>query len=742
MKKSAFFAVIIFALLLVMTLAGCNNIYKLSFKEESYIIEPEDTFSPEIRIFPKKKEYTLISSNPSIAKVTGNAVTAIKEGVVTLTVLSGDNVATTKLYVIKQDEYTGGVPLPAPEYVRISFLIEDYIFTSPMEIQKGMVPGYPYDLKRGGYQLDGWYIDKDCTVKYNFNQPINDNITVYGKWIMQEAQYLFRKIDDNTSYVRSLAYPLVPYTELTLPTIANDNTTVIGIDNGAFKDKATIEKVTIPDQYVHIGKQAFENCSKLKEVIINQQSQLKTIDNNAFFNCVDLTALSLPSTVDEIGAFAFAKCSKLNIGNLHTLTGLTVLNQYVFSETALTSVNLENIIEIKEGAFDKCAKLETVINAHNVTKCVKFAFRNTKAYSNSISQNNKVAYIDTILVGATIETFFTLDQNTTLIADSALTANSLAQLIVTVPSLPPLVGENAFHKDIIIVINELYYDDVRNVAPWEAYKSQLYTEYEQDGFTILRRKETSIQFKYTIRKYKGDAVHLDLNSLGFEIESIRAGAFTNNLAAQEDKLILKSLTIGKVASIHNFAITNIESLIAIIMTDTQSVPTLAGSMSISLGVALKIYVPTNLYMEYRTKWTSFRNIVYDSSIINQRLAIAVVPENTINYVVQYFGDDTTLIIPNFIDTAPITTILGHAFRYNTSIEHLVIGANITTIGFAAISNTRIKTIEFLNSTPPQIEGGFLNMNVGLQKIYVPAGSFDAYKTALPSAFTGVIEERE
>ena len=36
--------------------------------------------------------------------------------------------------------------------------------------------------ERDGYTFDGWYADKEYTVKYDFTQKVKDNITIYAKW--------------------------------------------------------------------------------------------------------------------------------------------------------------------------------------------------------------------------------------------------------------------------------------------------------------------------------------------------------------------------------------------------------------------------------------------------------------------------------------------------------------------------------------------------------------------------------
>ncbi|MEI3228946.1 MAG: InlB B-repeat-containing protein [Lachnospiraceae bacterium] len=40
----------------------------------------------------------------------------------------------------------------------------------------------PHAPTKTGYTFDGWFTDKDCTVAYDFNALVTDNITLYAKW--------------------------------------------------------------------------------------------------------------------------------------------------------------------------------------------------------------------------------------------------------------------------------------------------------------------------------------------------------------------------------------------------------------------------------------------------------------------------------------------------------------------------------------------------------------------------------
>ncbi len=44
----------------------------------------------------------------------------------------------------------------------------------------------PQDPQKEGYVFDGWYIDEDLTVLYDFETPVTKSFTLYAKWIQEE----------------------------------------------------------------------------------------------------------------------------------------------------------------------------------------------------------------------------------------------------------------------------------------------------------------------------------------------------------------------------------------------------------------------------------------------------------------------------------------------------------------------------------------------------------------------------
>ena len=741
MKKYCFAAaILLLAVIMATALISCDRPYKLSFDKEGYVVSPQTVFTPNVNIFPKRN-YTLISSNPTIAKINGKEIMAIKEGIVTITALCGNSSVAATLIIVEDDQGQGGaLPSPIPEYARLSFVIEDYALLPPMQVRKGLAPGRPFDLQRGGYSLDGWYADKEMTIKYDFTKPLNEDTTVFGKWVMLDAFYQYEKLDDQTSVIKSLFFKNVPYTELKLPDKANDGTKVIGIANQAFKGKKTIENVHIPDSYEFIGEEAFRDCEKLKKVYISENSKLTTIRSSAFNNCPELTDIYLPPLITRIEDSAFYNCKKLDLRQ-DLPAGLATLEQYVFSKTAIQSVDLENVTKLWEGAFADCRDLYQVINTHNITLCHEKVFENTKIYADSVAQT-QLAVIDTLLVGGINYTSFILDGNITLIADNAFGAASFKDLVIKINGEPPrYVGQNAFTQTTVIIFDEPYFQTVaRNPdTQWYPYDRQCCVEFTENDFSILRYYYSNADH-YAIRKYSGKSVHLDITqALDYDIDRIMTGSFTNNYVSPQDRLALKTLTIGKVSVMEDYAINNISTLIAIfIKGDFSKIPTIY-DYSIAKNTlgdgAVKIYVPASLLRDFRAEWPRLVDRIYPDSVIMNDCAISSIEGSQNNHYLQYFGDEANVTIPDAVDGKPVTVIAQNAFRHNYSVKNLVIGANIKEISYAALTNTNLKTITFLSQEPPAVDVYFLFSNEGLEHIYVPQSSIALYREKLPSKFS-------
>ena len=53
---------------------------------------------------------------------------------------------------------------------------------TPRIVEKGKTVEEPFAPKDEGFEFGGWYTEKECIHKFDFNTPITGNITLYAKW--------------------------------------------------------------------------------------------------------------------------------------------------------------------------------------------------------------------------------------------------------------------------------------------------------------------------------------------------------------------------------------------------------------------------------------------------------------------------------------------------------------------------------------------------------------------------------
>lgn len=192
------------------------------------------------------------------------------------------------------------------------------------------------------------------------------------------------------------------------------------IDNRAFRDCNSLEKVSIPDNVTLIGSESFKGCKKLKDLTLG--NKISDIQSNAFYGCSELEEIVFPMSLTKITQNVVDSCislksvtiggeSTLRIGNfaynaapveqitfrgnitgslshLETLqsvtftdysttvasrlfqncTGLSevmlndvkIIESYAFNGcTSLTDIDLSKVEEIATAAFYKCSSLES-----------------------------------------------------------------------------------------------------------------------------------------------------------------------------------------------------------------------------------------------------------------------------------------------------------------------------------------------------------------------------------------------
>lgn len=150
--------------------------------------------------------------------------------------------------------------------------------------------------------------------------------------------------------------------DLTIP----DGVTEIG--RSAFNGDETLESVTLPDTVTTIGQFAFSDAEKLTSITM---PGVTTIENYAFQRIETLESIEMPEVI-TIGEDAFRGDSVLAAV---TALKLETIGKQAFNETAITSIELPEVLTIGERAFYS-TPLES-ISAPKVTSIGSMAFAST-----------------------------------------------------------------------------------------------------------------------------------------------------------------------------------------------------------------------------------------------------------------------------------------------------------------------------------------------------------------------------
>ena len=194
----------------------------------------------------------------------------------------------------------------------------------------------------------------------------------------------------------------------TLSKIISIPETVSELGEGAFENSKALSTISLPGGISYLPARLFYGCSSLTGVSIPNgvnsigafafgKSALKSIDftaldllttigDSAFAYCEELTSISFVGTnVTAIGKDAFRGCSKLGSIDLFTVkdeetnamsSALAEIGAGAFAGTAITEIILpDNVMAISDSLFEDATLLRSVIAKGTVTSVGKYAFK-------------------------------------------------------------------------------------------------------------------------------------------------------------------------------------------------------------------------------------------------------------------------------------------------------------------------------------------------------------------------------
>ena len=158
-----------------------------------------------------------------------------------------------------------------------------------------------------------------------------------------------------------------------------------------------VQEAVMTDGIEVIDREAFDGCTKLKQVIFS--NTLKEIGDNAFSFCPELVTAILPQGIEQLGKYSFAgsglkkvsiprsvywigegvyaDCKRLN--NAIISDNIISIPDMMFSGcSSLSEINLPETIEsIGTGAFENCSNLQSIVIPEVVHSIGENAFTGT-----------------------------------------------------------------------------------------------------------------------------------------------------------------------------------------------------------------------------------------------------------------------------------------------------------------------------------------------------------------------------
>lgn len=219
----------------------------------------------------------------------------------------------------------------------------------------------PADPTYDNYVFDEWTYNGKA---WNFNSDtVTGDMTLTAQWISADNLLNYSPIEntDNACITGfKSGYDPLPK-NIVLPKIIN-GLNVVAVGEGAFKNLSSesIYSITLHENIVSVGKQAFENC---KDITITVKGALASVGMCAFGSCNKLTSVSFGEGLEIIEAEAFVESGLTKIMLPSTLklidedafkscTSLSVIVMYPFASGTETVIG--------NSAFRECTALKTV----------------------------------------------------------------------------------------------------------------------------------------------------------------------------------------------------------------------------------------------------------------------------------------------------------------------------------------------------------------------------------------------
>ena len=407
--------------------------------------------------------------------------------------------------------------------------------------------------------------------------------------------------------------------------------------------------------------------------IIEFDGEVSEIGSYAFRLCYSLTSVTIGNSVTSIGTQAFYNCTSLTsvtIGN-----SVTEIGQEAFRNcSSLTSVTIpDSVTSIGSSAFSECDSLTSITIPDSVTSIGSGAFHDCTSLTSATIPNSVTTIGSSAFKGCDSLTSVTIGNGVTEIGKDAF-YNCTALTSITIPNSVTSIGDNTFY-DCTSLTSVTIPDSVTSI-----------------GYYAF-----------------SDCTSLTSVTIPDSVTSIGSGAFSGCD-------LLESVTIGNgVTEIGGSAFTWCTSLTSVTIPDSV---TSIGSSAFYYCRSLTSVTIGNSVTEIGQE--AFRDC---SSLTSVTIGngVTTIGDSAFSYCISL----TSITIPD-----SVTEIGDNAFYNCTSLTSATIPDSVTSIGSSAFYYCySLESVYCKPTTPPAGGYSMFKSNASGRKIYVPAASVEAYKSA-------------
>lgn len=540
-----------------------------------------------------------------------------------------------------------------------------------------------------------WFACEYCDANDSYEEHnIDDSgyCTVCGQPLASTEGIMYDLSGDGT-YAEVIGY----YGTATRIVIADTykGVPVTNIYKNAFKNKADIVSVIIPNSVTSIGYDAFAYCVGLASVEIG--NGVTSIGESAFYNCRNLTSVVIPNSVTAIGEFAFSGCQKLeSVTFPDGIISMGIMSFGGCNAALYTTYEYGKYIGDAENPYAMLVELTnrdlSTYTIHKDTRMIGYGVFNSCERLSSI----------------------TIPDGVTTIGESAF-ENCSKLTSVTIPDSVTAIGYDAFY-----------------VCPIE-------------NATIPASAISKIQKDKlkTVIITSGDSVGQNAFSGCTSLTSITIPSSVTSIGSSAFKYCtsLTSVTIpSSVTTIGSSAFSGCASLECITLpfvgdsrktsSDTHQYPLgyIFGMSSYEGGIKTQqyyygsstssttysyYYIPTSL----KTVTITGGDILYGAFYNCSGLTSVVIGDSVTsigNYAFEFCTSLTSVTIPN-----SVTSIGSGAFYYCSGLKSITIPSSVTSIGSCAFENcTSLTSVTIPDSVTTIASSAFENCT-SLASITIP-----------------------